>query len=322
MLTGSVQAVLSRDQKKGETISDKLGKRHESDWVPIYYQKSGEGLRSVLLPRSDKILEEGQAVSLADVVYVAAGGELNWEDGEKALLAEASGAQGELIAEGGASRYFSELSIADRTVQAVVPLTGKGVERGFVFLDRIFPVKGVGTVALGFSMTEVAVHDKLVALPQEKEVEVKSIQVLDEDQEKAGLGVRVGLALRNVSADELQGVYALAKDPSTFSLAIPIEVHKFKWVASLPERVHAISGGVRVTASLGSELKVDGPFPKSGRAILIDVNAKPKTPRVLGYVDLKGRTIPWTLVEDGFTSRITPGFWLPAPPFGPWAVAW
>jgi Selenocysteine-specific translation elongation factor len=46
-------------------------------------------------------------------------------------------------------------------------------------------VRGVGPVAIGFAYTDVRIHDKLVALPSGVEVDVKNIQILDEDQEEA-----------------------------------------------------------------------------------------------------------------------------------------
>ncbi|WP_256202686.1 hypothetical protein [Sulfuracidifex tepidarius] len=45
-------------------------------------------------------------------------------------------------------------------------------------------MKGVGTVVTGFSFTQVELHEKLTAVPVNKEVEVKTIQVLDEDRKE------------------------------------------------------------------------------------------------------------------------------------------
>jgi len=55
-------------------------------------------------------------------------------------------------------------------------------------------VKGVGPVVLGYTKTKVYAHDKLYALPSLKQVEVKSIEVLDEEQDSVGPGVRIGWA--------------------------------------------------------------------------------------------------------------------------------
>lgn len=289
MLTGTVQVVLSSDVASAEKAASKLGKKHESDWVPIYYQKTGEKLRSVLVPRPDKLLEQAQVVSISDFAYLVLPGAVGWQDGELALMIEAGGVDGELVGDPASYKYFSELSIGGRAFQEVVPFAGNPRERGFVFVDRVFPVTGVGTVVLGFTFTDVSVHDRFTSLPQGKEVEVRSIQVLDEDQDHVGVGVRVGLALKGASADELKGIYALSKESASFSQEVPAEFHPFKWAPPLPARFHVFTGGVRATATLeGGVMRSDTPIPRSGRGLVVDVNAKPKSPRVLGGLLLNG----------------------------------
>lgn len=80
-----------------------------------------------------------------------------------------------------------------------------------VRLDHAFPVKGVGTVALGFVQRGVLhAHDRLRLWPTEREVEVRSIQSQDVDIREAGSGTRVGVALKGVDADELSRGQILA----------------------------------------------------------------------------------------------------------------
>lgn len=75
---------------------------------------------------------------------------------------------------------------------------------GLVYVDRAFNVKGVGVVVLGYALTRVSIHDKFIAYPMNLEVEVRSIQVLDEDQDSVMPGTRVGLALRNVRLEDIE----------------------------------------------------------------------------------------------------------------------
>ena len=56
-------------------------------------------------------------------------------------------------------------------------------------------------------------HDVLSVLPTDKVVQVRSIQKHDDDFEVAYQGDRVGLALKNVEADELDRRYILSNDP-------------------------------------------------------------------------------------------------------------
>lgn len=68
-----------------------------------------------------------------------------------------------------------------------------------VRLDHAFPVKGVGTVALGFVLQgRLRAHDTLRLYPGPDRVEVRSIQVHDVDVAEAAGGERVGVALRGV----------------------------------------------------------------------------------------------------------------------------
>lgn len=71
-------------------------------------------------------------------------------------------------------------------------------------LDHAFPVKGVGTVALGFVQRgTLHAHDRLRLWPTDREVEIRSIQSQDVDVREAGPGTRVGVALKGVDADEI-----------------------------------------------------------------------------------------------------------------------
>jgi selenocysteine-specific translation elongation factor len=80
-----------------------------------------------------------------------------------------------------------------------------------VRLDHAFPVKGVGTVALGFVQRgALHAHDRLRLWPTDREVEVRSIQSQDVDIREAVRGTRVGVALKGVDADEISRGQVLA----------------------------------------------------------------------------------------------------------------
>ena len=80
-----------------------------------------------------------------------------------------------------------------------------------VRLDHAFPVKGVGTVALGFVQRgTLHAHDHLRLWPAGKEVEVRSIQSQDVDIREAPAGTRVGVALKGVDSDEVSRGHLLA----------------------------------------------------------------------------------------------------------------
>lgn len=282
MLKGSIVTVLASDENELNTIAEKLGKKTENQ---IYYRKIGELVRSVLLPSPQKILDQAEALSLSSSFYLKIS-KFSAIEAELALLAEASGIDGVVLTDDPTTfnRYFKELNIANM-VSEFIEIDKEVPDEGYVYIDRAFNVKGVGVVVLGFSLTQVSAHDKLIALPMKKEVEVKSIQVLDEDQEGVMPGVRIGFALRNVKLEDIEGVTALIKPG--IKTVNKLKFKKFKW-ASDAQNVHVVAGGLKFLANInGEEVVLNGELPETiRRGIIINVNAKPKTPRVFGYVEM------------------------------------
>ena len=88
-------------------------------------------------------------------------------------------------------------------------------DRTLIPIDHFFPVKGVGTVVLGTVLGgTVEVHQELQVYPYEKKVQVRSIQVHDRDRKDAGIGSRVGLALKGIDVDGLERGITLAEPGS------------------------------------------------------------------------------------------------------------
>ncbi|MDE1768210.1 MAG: hypothetical protein KGH67_03785 [Candidatus Micrarchaeota archaeon] len=84
-------------------------------------------------------------------------------------------------------------------------------------VDHAFPVKGIGTVALGIVMGgKVKVHDSLHSTSG-KQVSVKSIQSQDVDIQEAGIGTRVGLALKGAEPEDIQKGDLLLSRPAAKS---------------------------------------------------------------------------------------------------------
>ncbi len=72
-------------------------------------------------------------------------------------------------------------------------------------VDHSFTVKSVGTVALGFVLSgTITKHHDLSSAYSGRKLQVRSIQMQDADQESAPQGSRVGLALKNISPEELE----------------------------------------------------------------------------------------------------------------------
>lgn len=89
---------------------------------------------------------------------------------------------------------------------------------GTMAIDHHFNVKGIGTVVLGQVVSGcLRKHDQLTVLPDELTATLRSIQKHDDDYEYAVLHDRVGFALKNIEADQLDRGFVLSTDPALSS---------------------------------------------------------------------------------------------------------
>ena len=96
----------------------------------------------------------------------------------------------------------SPMGVVEKLIQFKPQREQKGT---LVIIDHFFQVKSVGTVILGFVLSgKLSKHQKLFISGLNREVQVRSIQMHDVDVDDADTGSRVGAALKNVDADELQ----------------------------------------------------------------------------------------------------------------------
>ncbi|MDE1825899.1 MAG: hypothetical protein KGH61_03215 [Candidatus Micrarchaeota archaeon] len=92
-------------------------------------------------------------------------------------------------------------------------------------LDHAFPVKGIGSVALGVvTRGTVKVHDELYH-SSGRLVGVKSIQSQDVDVELAGVGTRVGLALKGLEHSEIEKGDILTKSKAGRVGSLRAQIH-------------------------------------------------------------------------------------------------
>ncbi|MFP3217026.1 translation elongation factor [Acidianus sp.] len=295
MYYGNIISVLSSDKEKAGKIAESLGKLHENEKLRIYYRKKGDYIRSILVPTEypEKILQAAEAVSLSSYCVLYLPIVPSWTEGELALLITSSGCKGEIITEMPESdvrKLFKGLPLEEFPIhQTPEEFEGKEEDKGVVYIDKAFVVKGVGVVITGFSYTQVKVHDKLKAIPQNKEVEIKSIQVLDEDQEAVDTGIRIGFALRNAREDEMKDALLLVKNEVKTVKSFSGEIFLFPWTKIESGNYHLVANGVSVMANLkinGSNVDVElsNEMPLSKRFIVVNVNAKQGKPRIAGYV--------------------------------------
>lgn len=131
-------------------------------------------------------------------------------------------------------------------------------------IDQHFNVRGIGTVILGtVKRGTVKKHDELMVYPTDKKVLVRSIQIHDKDYDEGETGARVGLALKNIDADELDRGFVLAKEGTLNAgdeLKLKLRLSKYWKEPLAPEQVHHIGIGMqffpaRIVDVEGGELK-------------------------------------------------------------------
>lgn len=149
-----------------------------------------------------------------------------------------------------------------------------------VVIDQAFPVKGVGTVALGFVISgAVKKHQSLVTCPGAKRTQVRSIQIHDKDNEEAKAGARVGLAMKNIDPEDMPRGTVLIEDGSELKeysrLKLSLILSPF-WKEPIADGMHLHIGSslqflpVTIDRIMG-EKEVDG-------IKVIDVEATPESP--------------------------------------------
>jgi selenocysteine-specific translation elongation factor len=217
------------DPSAKTALGASVAKKSEAEGVVVYSRTEG-GRRYSILDAPDfpeRIQGYARVASLADhALYLfPKSGKLTAPDGELAVLLGAFGIPGTLELLDGASSPEAAASalrgttVADyraeerqSTSQAIdlspaFPRPDFAVPGTLIYVDRVFTVKGVGTVALGFVLSgSVSIHDQLRPIPGPTDLraDVKGIQVSDVDFESAGRGIRVGLSLRGVEPRDLE----------------------------------------------------------------------------------------------------------------------
>ena len=148
-----------------------------------------------------------------------------------------------------------------------------------LYVDRVFSLRGIGTVATGTLWSgTVGEGDVLRAEPAGREVRVRSVQVHDSPVERAEPGQRVALALPGVERSELRRGDALVAPGSlrpSYRLDIALEelgpiadgarVHVHHGTAAIPARV--------VRAGVYAQLRLASPVvaARGDRVVLRDV---------------------------------------------------
>lgn len=154
-----------------------------------------------------------------------------------------------------------------------------------VVVDHSFSVKGVGEVILGFVKQGVVhKHDKLILLPNKKEIMVRSIQMQDKESDEAAAGSRVGLAIKDATIEDLQRGAMLCTPQAAFATStLSLTFTKNRYYPNLREGLfHCIVGMQMIPATIVQtnngilSLRTEKPigYTKDDLFILLDLNAR------------------------------------------------
>jgi selenocysteine-specific translation elongation factor len=305
-LDGITAGVFGTDQEAKAAFESAVAKKSEGEGITVH-TRTEAGRRYSLLDTSDypdRIQGYARIASIVDhaLYFYPKSGKLTPSDGELAVLLSSFGVPGTLELLDGASpdqakasfkgTLVSNYAIDERQVQSsAIDLSSASPRKDFpakgtlVYVDRVFTVKGVGTVALGFVLSgSVSIHDQLRPIPGPAELraDVKGIQVNDVDFETAGRGIRVGLSLRGVEPKDLERSHWLDDGSLALSDAPSFEVLKSAYYKQeLTSRdLHLQLPGEMVPASLSAEeggkviarLPSQVPIWEGMKAGIIDLN--------------------------------------------------
>ena len=255
-----------------QEVAKKLGKKGTTNDIAFYNHGSSEGIFTFVCPNSEKIQSLLQVLNMIDIPVIVVG-ELTKEIGETIIAVnEMNFNQGFIITEqrDTISSFVKGTSLERFEIieegQVWPKLLETKIERNDDFLvipvDNYFNVKAVGTVILGIIKSgKINLHEKVLVEPLGKEVVVKGIQSNDRDIEEADAGMRVGLNLKGVEADELRRGYVICRGiEKSKDIAIRFSKNKFFKQELTQGMPVLLSVGLQVIScnieSLGSELKI------------------------------------------------------------------
>lgn len=289
----------------GEFLKVVSKKGTESD-IALYNRKDGENLYTFLAPSRfpDKISALTDSIYPADIALIN-GNNITRELGEVIIALDLMGKKKGYFFVDDESKIDQLKAITSKTsLRDFGFYSGNYIEfmdtmskerhrprfqKPTVIIDHFFKVKSVGSVALGFVLGgKIEKHQKLICSYLDKEAQVRSIQVQDQDQESVESGTRVGLALKNVDADDLERGMFLTEGPQEYLTEAEAVLENHPAVKAVAESSPEIFAADMMRYQRGAfkngKVSFERPITRMQNEIVI---ATPnKSPRVQGKIRL------------------------------------
>lgn len=286
-------AVLGDDE-----FAKSLGKKGTTTDFTIYNYKSEELTVTFMSPTSypDKLQSLTHCLALADTIIVVIKG-LDRALGEYIIALDLLGIKTGLVTFDEyveKDKFISMVNgttlesfiIIDKDVPEIYPRLAKlelpKSETEYVIVDSAFDVKGVGTVVLGVSRGNFAVHDELQVYPTEKKTGIRSIQVHDKDVKDAGFGERVGFAMKGITIDDVERGNLLAK-PGTLQASDTLTA-KWKQSKYFTDKLEA---GMRLFIAAGLQYRPVTVEKIEGENIVLKADRKIAYPKGSKFLVLR-----------------------------------
>lgn len=217
-----------------ENLASFIGKKGSSESITFFNRKVGNDVIVMLFPSQDDekvhALAESLLISSRIVLSTAV---IDRKFGEALVAASlldkevlvTSDNNVDAMLKGTGMKNYRVLPREELLGAIAAPVSGAkgGGSEVRVDIDKAFPVRGIGTVALGIvTRGTVKQHDKLYHTSG-KQVMVRSLQSQDEDVTSADVGTRVGLSLKDIEESEIGKGDLLTSAPVRRSKSITIK---------------------------------------------------------------------------------------------------
>jgi len=225
-----------------QELARRLGKKGTTNDIAIFNHSSSEGVLTYVCPNSEKVQPLLQVLNMIDVPILVAN-KLTKEVGEMIIgLDEMNFEKGFIITGIGEQiqsiikdTSLEKFEITDennlRTLLLGLKIDRHDGQNDFLMIpiDNYFKVTGIGTIILGIIKSGVIKkYDKVFLEPLGKEVLIKGIQSQDNDLEEACAGMRVGLNLKGVEAEDVKRGFVLCREINKASaLKVRFEKNSF-----------------------------------------------------------------------------------------------
>lgn len=281
-----------------ESLASFIGKKGSSNGITFYNRKLEDDIIVVLFPsqEDEKVYALAQSLLLSSKVVLSTAS-IDRRFGESLVAASLLGRTTLLTDDNDAAVLLHESEISDYRVVSkgelldAVRVNSENADMdnasARVDIDKAFPVKGIGTVALGIVTKGVLKqHDKMYHTSG-KQLTVRSLQSQDVDILSAGRGTRVGISLKDIGDDEIEKGDILTQNLVKNSRKIAI---KYKTCRASAEEVkegaqyglaHGFSYSECVVTKVGGgelevELKAEMPAELNDEVLLV----RKKIPRI------------------------------------------